>query len=511
MKTNPSTETRPNFPASERCPSGIEGFDDILVGGLPRGCVYLIQGDPGSGKTTLAMQFLFEGLRLGESAFYVTLSETQEELVKVAESHGWSLEGISFLELSAIEQFLKPEAQTTVFHASEMELNKVSKLLMEEAAKIRPRRVVFDSLSEFRLLAETPLRYRRQLLNLKRHFSQYQSTMLLLDDKMHKDGIDLDPHVLSLSHGVIEMEQLSPDYGISRRRLRVLKLRGVKFREGYHDYMIETGGLRIFPRLVAGEHREVFQREPVSSGVKELDELLGGGLDRGTTTLILGTAGTGKSTLAMQFAVQMAAKGNHGIVFSFDETREIMLARTKALGFDLKPYVESGVVTAQQVDPAELSPGEFAARIQEKVNNGCKLVVIDSLNGYLNAMPGERYLNAQLHELISYCNQLGVVTILILAQHGMVAAAEAPVDLSYLSDTVIYLRYFEAMGEVRQSVAVIKKRSGHHEKTIRELKLVSGKGIRVGRPLKEFRGILTGAPLFGGLDSNIMPASDVSE
>jgi len=492
----------------ERCSTGIEGLDDILGGGLPRDCFYLIQGDPGSGKTTLALQFLLEGLRHGESVFYVTLSETRNELLKVTRSHGWSLESIPLLELSAIEQLLRPEAQTTVFHPSEVELNKVSKLLIDEAGKIRPARVVFDSLSEFRLMAETALRYRRELLNLKQQFAQHKSTVLLLDDKMDQSKIGIDPHVLSLSHGVIEMEQLSPDYGTSRRRLRVLKLRGVKFREGYHDYTIETGGLRVFPRLVAAEHHKKVKLETISSGLKELDDLLGGGLDRGTTTLILGPAGTGKSTIALQYATAMAARGERGIVFAFDETRAIMLARANALGLDLERHIQSGLITAQQVDPAEISPGEFADRILQQVNAGCKLVVIDTLNGYLNAMPGEKYLINQLHELTSYLNYKGVVTILILAQHGLVAGAEAPVDLSYLSDTVVSLRFFEAAGEVKQSVAVMKKRSGPHEKTIREFKLEAGRGVRVGQPLKEFQGVLTGVPVFHGAAREIMSASD---
>jgi len=495
MKSARSSKMPQVIPTSERCPSGVEGLDDVIAGGLVRDCFYLIQGDPGSGKTTLALQFLLEGVRRGESVFYVTLSETRAELLKVAQSHGWSLEKIPLMELSAIEQLLRPEEQTTVFHPSEMELNKISKLLIDEATKMRPRRVVFDSLSEFRLIAETPLRYRRELLNLKQHFARLKSTVLLLDDK---SGTGVDPHVLSLSHGVIEMEQLSPDYGVSRRRLRVLKLRGIKFREGYHDYMIETGGLRIFPRLVAAEHHKKFRRQPVSSGIKPLDDLFGGGLDRGTTTLILGQAGTGKSTLALQYAREMAANGNRSMFLAFDETRGIMLARAKAMGLDLEPDIKRGLITVQQVDPAEISPGEFASRIRHNVAAGCKLIVIDSLNGYLNAMPGEKYLNNQLHELSSFLNQQGVVTILILAQHGLVAAAEAPIDLSYLSDTVINLRFFEAGGEVKQSIAVIKKRSGHHEKTIREFKLEPGKGIRIGEPLKEFQGVLTGIPVFHG-------------
>ena len=487
----------------ERCPSGVEGLDDILAGGLPRDCFYLVQGDPGSGKTTLALQFLLEGLRRGEKVFYITLSETKEELFKVARSHGWSLDKIPVLDLSAVENLLRPEAQTTVFHPSEVELTKVSQLLLDEVRKAQPARVAFDSLSEFRLMAETALRYRRQLLTLKQQFAKFKSTVLLLDDKMSRTGV-IDPHVLSLTHGVIEMEQLSPDYGTSRRRLRVSKLRAVKFQEGYHDYIIATGGLRVFPRMIASEHHTDFRHESVSSGIKELDALFGGGLDRGTTTLILGQAGTGKSTLALQYAVHTAAQGERSMIFTFDETRDVMLSRAKALGFKLEKAIESGTITVQQVDPAELSPGEFAVRILRGVEEGCKLVTIDSLNGYLNAMPGEKYLNNQLHELCTCLNQQGVVTILVLAQQGGTAAAEAPVNLSYLSDTVVNLRYFEAYGEVKQAIAVVKKRSGGHEKTIREFKLMSGKGIVIGEPLKQFRGVLTGVPIFRGSEKEIL-------
>ena len=486
------------------CPSGIEGLDDILAGGLPSQGFYLIQGDPGSGKTTLALQFLLEGLRRGEKVFYITLSETRQELLQVARSHGWSIDKIPVLDLSAVESLLRPEAQTTVFHPSEVDLTKVSQLLLDEVRKVKPKRVAFDSLSEFRLMAETALRYRRQLLTLKQQFAKLKSTVLLLDDKMDKSGTVIDPHVLSLTHGVIEMEQLSPDYGTSRRRLRVSKLRAVKFREGYHDYIIATGGLRVFPRMIAAEHRAQFEHESVSSGIAALDSLCGGGLDRGTTTLILGPAGSGKSTLALQFAVQMAKQGERSMIFTFDETRSVMLSRAKALGFELGKGIESGVITVEQIDPAELSPGEFAIRILRGVEAGCKLVAIDSLNGYLNAMPGEKYLNNQLHELCSYLNQRGVLTILILAQHGLVAAAEAPVDLSYLSDTVITLRYFEAYGEVKQAIAMVKKRSGEHEKTIREFKLMPGKGIIVGEPLKLFQGVLSGVPTFHGSEEQMM-------
>jgi circadian clock protein KaiC len=486
-----------------RCASGVEGLDDILAGGLPHDCFYLVQGDSGSGKTTLALQFLLEGVRRGEKVFYITLSETKEELLQVARSHGWSIDKIPLLDLSAVENLLRPEEQTTVFHPSEVELTKVSQLLLNEVRKVRPKRVAFDSLSEFRLMAETPLRYRRQLLMLKQQFAKMKSTVLLLDDRMNKQAV-MDPHVLSLTHGILEMEQLSPDYGTSRRRLRISKLRAVKFREGYHDYIIATGGLRVFPRMIAAEHHTKFRHAPVSSGIKQLDSLCGGGLDRGTTTLIRGPAGTGKSTLVLQYAVQMAKKGERSMIFAFDETRSVMLSRAKALGFNLENAIERGRIAVQQVDPAEVSPGEFAVRILRGIEAGCKLVAIDSLNGYLNAMPGEKYLINQLHELSSYLNQQGVITLLVLAQHGLVAAAQTPVDLSYLSDTVVSLRYFEAFGEVKQAIGMFKKRSGHHESTLREFKLMPGKGIAVGEPLREFQGVLTGLPVFHGSEKQII-------
>jgi len=490
----------------EVCRTGIPGLDDILAGGLPCNCFYLVQGDPGSGKTTLALQFLFEGLRRGEKVLYITLSETKAELERVARSHGWSLDSLPLVELSAIESLLRPEHQTTVFHASEVELSNVSRMLLEEIRKHNPARLVFDSLSEFRLMAETPLRYRRQLLALKQEVAKHGSTVLLLDDKMgNANGTD--PHVLSLTHGVVEMEQLSPDYGKSRRRLRVLKMRGVQFCEGYHDYVINTGGLRTFPRLIAAEHRAEFKREAVPSGKPEFDTLLGGGLDRGTTTLIIGPAGTGKSTLALQYATQMADRGEPSLMFAFDETRSIIVARGDALGLRLGGHVKSGFVNIRQVDPAEISPGEFADAIRAGVEAGARLVVIDSLNGYLNAMPGEQFLSNQLHEISAYLNQQGVVTIFIVAQHGLVAALDAPVDLSYLADTVVNLRYFEVAGKVKQALSVIKKRSGQHERTIREFSLEAGRGIRVGEPLREFQGVLTGTPVFRGGAGQMMGTS----
>lgn len=389
-----------------------------------------------------------------------------------------------------------------------MELSKVSQLIREEVRKHRPRRVVFDSLSEFRLLAETPLRYRRQLLSLKQEMSKQGSTVLLLDDKMDSRRIGSDPHVLSLTHGVIEMEQLSPDYGRSRRRLRVMKMRGVRFSEGYHDYIIEKGGIHVFPRLVAAEHHVDFQRESVSSGCPPLDALLGGGLDRGTTNLFMGPAGTGKSTLAMQFACSMAERGEQSLLFTFDEIRNTMLARARALEMGLDEHIRAGLIDIQQVDPAEISPGEFAGRIQAGVARGAKLVVVDTLNGYLNSMPGEQYLANQLHEVSAYLNQQGVVTILTMAQHGLITALNAPIDLSYLADTVVSVRYFEAAGAMKKAISTVKKRSGQHEQTIREFALETGSGIRIGEPIRDFHGILSGSPVFRGSQDKIMWQED---
>lgn len=505
-KKQPSKESAGEAATSRRMATGIEGLDDILEGGLPANRIYLIEGDPGTGKTTLALQFLLEGARLGEAGLYVTLSETKEELVAVADSHGWSLDGISIYELVPPEDSLKPESQYTIFHPSEVELGETTSAVLKEVERIKPARVVFDSLSEMRLLARDPLRYRRQILALKQYMAGRQSTVLLLDDRT-SDGNDL--QVQSIAHGVIALEHLAVEYGGARRRLRIIKLRGSRFRGGYHDFNIETGGVRVFPRLVAAEHRRGFVRETVTSNVPALDALLGGGLDRGTSTLMLGPAGSGKSSLGSQFAAASAARGERAAVFIFDETLETYTTRTAGIGTDIGDYLKDNLIKIQQVDPAELAPGEFAHAVISAVDKeGASMVIIDSLNGYLNAMPEERFLTIQMHELLTYLNQKGVVTILIMAQHGFLGSTMAtPVDVSYLADTVLMLRYFEADGAVHRALSVVKKRSGAHEKTIREMEITS-KGIRVGNALTRFSGVLTGIPHYSGTKRTLNEESD---
>lgn len=486
--------------------TGIEGLDDILEGGLPAHRLYLIEGDPGTGKTTLALQFLREGARLGEPGLYVTLSETKDELNAVARSHGWSLDGFNIYEMVPAEDSLKPESQYTIFHPSEIELGETTSAVLKEVERIKPRRVVFDSLSELRLLAREPLRYRRQILALKQYMAGRQSTVLLLDDRT-SDGRDL--QVQSIAHGVILLEHLAVEYGAERRRLRVIKIRGSRFRGGYHDFNIETGGVKVFPRLVAAEHRQKFVKGTALSNVAELDKLLGGGLNRGSSSLIIGPAGCGKSSLGAQFAAAAAERGERAAVFVFDEILETYISRATGIKVDIRKHVEDGIITLQQVDPAELSPGEFAhAVIRAVEQDGARLVVIDSLNGYLNAMPEERFLTIQMHELLTYLNQQGVVTILVMAQHGFLGAAVAtPVDVSYLADTVMIFRYFEAKGALHRALSVVKKRTGAHENTIRELK-ITNEGIRVGEPLRKFHGVLAGVPIYEGMQGGMIEESD---
>jgi circadian clock protein KaiC len=480
----------------QRTPTGIPGLDDILVGGLPAGRLYLVEGSPGVGKTTLALQFLLDGVQKGERCLYVTLSETRDELDMVAESHGWSLDGITVVELSQVEDVLAGKAQNTLFQPAEVELTNLSKLIVNEFDRIAPQRMVLDSLSEMRMMAQTPLRYRRQILAFQHHFSRRDCTVVLLDDRSSQAG---DTQVDSIVHGIVSMEIMPLKFGISRRYLSVTKLRGSKFREGNHDYVIKSGGLTVFPRLVAGEHDVAPSSELFRSGNDQLDALVGGGLHAGTGTLFMGPAGSGKSTIAAMYAACAAANG-HGVrYFAFDESAFIMINRARLIGLDFDAPMKSGLLRVQQVDPAEIAPGELANQITHAVDKqGVRMVVLDSLNGYVNAMPQEDFLHLHLHELLSYLNQKGTVTIMILAQHGLVGAMGSPVDVSYLADTVLLMRFFEAHGAMKKAVSVIKKRSGAHEDTIRELAM-SAKGIVVGAPLVHFQGVMTGVPrLLGG-------------
>ena len=488
-----------------RVSTGSEGLDDILGGGFDANRLYLYEGRPGTGKTTIALQFLLAGARRGERVLYITLSETPQELAVVAQRHGWSLNDVNVFELVPPEITLDPRRELTVFHPAEMELNETIKLVFEYIARTNPTRVVFDSLSELRLLAQSPLRYRRQMLALKHFLTGRHCTVVLLDDFSGQDN-DLQLH--SIVHGVVLLEQLAIEYGAERRRLRVVKMRGIPFRGGFHDFTIVTGGLRIYPRLIAAEHHTVFRGEFTPSGNAELDKLLGGGLERGTNALLIGAAGVGKSSLALTYAMAAAMRGEHAMFFAFDEGRGTLDARARTLGLPLQEALDSGLMQFQQIDPAELSPGEFAATVRRSVEaDRARVIVIDSLNGYLNAMPDERFLILQMHELLSYLGHQGVLTILILAQHGLVGPMETPIDLSYRSDAVLMLRYFEVGGTVRRALSVVKKRSGRHEHTIREFRL-GATGISLGPPLTQFNGIFSDTPRYSGDRAPLMAADE---
>lgn len=478
--------------SAQRAATGIEGLDDILGGGFTPFRLYLVEGMPGSGKTTLAMQFLMEGVRRGEPVIYVTLSETAEEIRSVVDSHGWTLEGITVRELVPSEGALDPADQYTVFHPSEVELSDTTQRILADVDRIKPARVVFDSLSELRLLAGNPLRYRRQILALKQFFSGRRCTVLMLDDMTSAEH---DLQVQSIAHGALLLEHSIPAFGVPRRKLSVTKYRGSDFRGGYHDYEIRRGGLEVFPRLVASEHRGTPTRERLSSGIAALDQLTGGGLERGSSTLLVGAAGSGKSTVAALFANSAAGRGEHSALFIFDESANTLFSRMQGLGVDMKAHVDAGRISVREVDPAALSAGEFAHLVRCAVEEDrARIIVIDSLNGYLNSMPEERFLLVQLHELLTYLGQRGVATLLVSAQHGLVSShMTSPVDASYLADAVFLMRYYEAEGEVRQAISVIKKRGGMHERSIREFKMANGR-IEVGEPLRNYRGVLSGIP-----------------
>ena len=492
-------EHRPARPVEAA--TGVAGLDDILGGGLERDRVFLFEGSPGTGKTTAALSFLRAGADLGERALYITLSETESELRDTAQSHGWDLKGIEVFELVPPESLLDENQQQSLLYSSDLELGETTRMIFDAVERTRPSRVVIDSLSEIRLLAQSSLRYRRQVLALKHYFAKQQATVLLLDD-LTTDTLDKTVH--SVAHGVVRLEELAPEYGAERRRVRVVKYRGRKFRGGYHDFVIKTGGLEVYPRLVSGEHKTSFSRSPLGSGIEGLDALLGGGLERGSSCLILGPAGTGKSLIALHFALAAVQRGERAALFIFDEELGLLIERMRPLGFDLDRLMDDGHLVIHQVDAAELSPGEFTARVRRCVNDeDMRTIVIDSLNGYQAAMPEEHFLLLHMHELLQFLNRQGASTFLTVAQHGLVGDMKAPVDVTYLADTVLLLRYFEALGEVRRAISVIKKRAGRHEKTIREYE-ITDTGLCVGPPLKNFQGVLRGVPNFVGPGSGLM-------
>jgi circadian clock protein KaiC len=481
-------------------PTGSAALDGILAGGYECGRVHLLEGRPGSGKTTLALQFLMAARDRGETGLYVTLSEGRDELIQSARSHGWSLDGIDIYELVPPELSLDASQQQSVVYSSDLELGETVQFVMDEVEKVKPTCVVFDSLSDIRLLAGGALRYRRQVLALKHFFHQRGCTTVFVDDLTEEMD---DANLHSLVHGVVRLDQTIALYGAERRRLRVFKMRGRDFRSGSHDYIIRTGGLEVFPRLVASEHNPGFDDRPKAvSGVAELDTLVGGGLDRGTSTLIMGPAGSGKSTLAMQYMLQALGQGEKGLFISFDETRRNFFRRAEGLGMDFSVHADR--FNFLQVDPAELSPGELANMIRGHVEHGgVSVVTLDSLSGYQNAMPEEQFLLLQMHELLTYLNQQGVLTLLVLAQHGLVGHMQSPVDLTYLSDAVLLLRFFEAAGELRRAMSVVKKRTGGHEASIREYR-IDPSGLRVGGPLRNFSGVMTGVPTFVGNENELL-------
>jgi circadian clock protein KaiC len=489
---------RPSIPTSlptqERASTGIPGLDDVLGGGFPIRHLYLVEGDPGAGKTTLGLQFLTEGARNGERGLYVTLSETSAELRTVAASHGWSLEGIELFELVSSEG-LSPELEQSILHPAEVELGETVRGVMAAVERLKPQRVIFDSLSEMRLLAQDPLRYRRQVLALKKFFSDHHCTVLLLDDR---SSSHTDQQLHSIAHGVVNLEQAVDQYGPERRRLRVVKMRGIKFRGGEHDFVLDTGGLAVFPRLVAAEHREESSGKVVSTGLPKLDALLGGGLSCGTNTLLCGPSGIGKTTTAIACVLAALKRGERAVYYLFDEGLATLVLRARALNLDITPYLQSGHLRLVQLDPAEVSAGEFAHMVRQAVEEGgARVIVIDSLNAYLQAMPGSKYLMLQMHELLTYLNHRDIVSLLILGQHGIIGEVHSDVDMSYLADGILLFRFFEARGQVLKAVSMVKSRTNEHEQSIRELRMRAG-GVEIGEALTDFIGVLAGVAHYRG-------------
>jgi circadian clock protein KaiC len=492
-------------PRDKRISSGIEELDYILGGGFPANRLFLIEGAPGSGKTTLALQFLLAGAKNSETGLYVTFSESDDEIRSVADSHGWNMEGIHLQELSTLGDRLRSEEQYTVFQPADVELSETTQRVIDEVRRLSPKRVVIDSLSEIRLVARDPLRYRRQILALKDILSQCDCTVLFLED--HTLG---NPDLLlqSVAHGVVLLDKAQSEYGGIRRKLQITKMRGGPSLEGMHDFAIRPGGLQVFRRLVAGDSvssgkQAKHHLDGGDGGLKtknaELDLLVGGSMRWGTGVVLAGPAGTGKSTLGIQIISAAAQEGYKTCAFLFDEARATYTERAANVSLDLSGHIESGQVQVHQVDPNELSPGEFAYRVRKQVEEqGVRVVVIDSLNGYLTAMTSERFLLAQLHELLAFLNAHSVLTIMTTAQHGMLNNEDATsFELTYLADVVVYLRYFEAGGRVRKAISVIKNRLSAHETSIREFK-ITGKGLEIGAPLRNFEGTLSGTPKYLG-------------
>jgi circadian clock protein KaiC len=485
-----------------RASTGVAGLDAILDGGLARDRLHLVEGNPGAGKTTIALQFLLAGARAGEPGIYISLAETEEELRDGTRSHGWTIDDkIEIFELVPPESVLDPDQHQSLLYSSDLELGETVRRIFDAIERVKPKRVVIDSLSEIRLLAQGSLRYRRQILALKHYFARHSSTVMMLDDLTAET---LDRAVHSIAHSVVHLDQLAPIYGGERRRLRVTKCRGQSFRNGYHDFSIVHEGVAVFPRLIAAEQRKGFTGQPLPTGLRELDALLGGGITSGSSTLLMGPAGTGKSLLVLQHIKAAVARGERAALFVFDEELGLLFERSRQLGIDLAAMQDSGNLRVQQMDAAELSPGEFSHLVTAYVDREkVRTVAIDSLNGYQASMPEEQFLILHLHELLQYLNRQGAATFITIAQHGMVGDMKQPIDLTYLADTVILLRYFEAMGRVRRAISVIKKRMGPHEDTIRELH-IGNSGLTIGPPLHEFQGVLRGVPTYLGSKEPVM-------